>query len=339
MKKTIYLILSLLFFYSSCVNKNDSINPQSSSSIRLRDTGSDDYRTVKSGDFSDSSVWEKHVSGVWIDAHNVPGEGNNIFIQSNNTLTLDSNFSCKDLNLNATADIQRLDTDSDTLTVHGKLRTYTGTAPGTSTITAGITDWISGVIVFKGSSNQTIIFNGEYSADANNKGFDIIVDYPGAIATIDQDARCGNAVIKNGTLKVNPSKSFRMAGNGATIDGSMTVKNGATLIAGLIYKSGSSPVQYFTLESGAVLEFNNTSSPILSAQNLILNGTVVLSGTTANFPTGGGRAGAATINTFNNLTVKDSGAKKLANNVSVTGIYSLVSPATINYNGFVLTNP
>jgi hypothetical protein len=43
--------------------------------------------------------------------------------------------------------------------------------------------------------------------------------------------------------------------------------------------------------------------------------------------------------TYTNLTLSEGGVKTLAGNVSVTDIYSLLSPATLNSNGFLLTNP
>lgn len=42
---------------------------------------------------------------------------------------------------------------------------------------------------------------------------------------------------------------------------------------------------------------------------------------------------------YSNLTLNGSGAKRLLGNVSVKGTYTLTSPATLNSNGFSLTNP
>jgi hypothetical protein len=46
-----------------------------------------------------------------------------------------------------------------------------------------------------------------------------------------------------------------------------------------------------------------------------------------------------TAGTYRNLTLVVGGAKKLMGNVSVVNTYTLTSPATLNSNGFVLTNP
>jgi hypothetical protein len=42
---------------------------------------------------------------------------------------------------------------------------------------------------------------------------------------------------------------------------------------------------------------------------------------------------------YQNLTLNGSGAKRLLGNVSVIGAYLLTSPATLDSNGFSLTNP
>ncbi len=282
----------------------------------------------------------KKVSGVWIDAHNIPDVNNDIYVEAGTTLTLDSNFNCKSLNVNNTADIQRLQTGSDTLFIYGKLRLYTGTAPGTNDENnAGINNWIDGTLCFTGAS-ETIINAHEFSAHANNVGYDVVIDKGLDTAKVLYPWRMGNITVKTGTLYINPAFSVRPAGDGVSlIDGFMTVKSGATLVSGLLFKSQTSPMSTFTLESGANWYINSTSNPILAAATVILNGNTFISGTTNQFPSSGGRTGSANVNLFNNLTVKDSGAKKLINNVSVTGTYSLSSPATINFNGFTLTNP
>jgi hypothetical protein len=42
---------------------------------------------------------------------------------------------------------------------------------------------------------------------------------------------------------------------------------------------------------------------------------------------------------YQNLTLSGSGAKRLLGNVSVKGTYTLTAPATLDLNGFTLTNP
>lgn len=298
-----------------------------------------DFRTKKSGLYNDTTVWQKLSCGYWVDAHDIPDANNSIFVQAGTTLTLDANQSCKDLNLNTTADVARLDTGTDTLFIYGKLRAYSGTAPGTNDeINSGVMNWISGNLVFKGTS-KTIITAHEFSANATNIGYNVVIDKGTDTAIVNYPWRVGNMTVKTGTLVINPTFSLRPAGDGNLIDGFILVKSGATLVSGLLFKSQTSPMASFTVESGANFYINNTSAPILAAASITINGNTFISGTTNQFPSGGGRTGSAVVNTFNNLTVKGTGAKKLLNNVSVTGTYTLQSPATINKNGFDITNP
>jgi hypothetical protein len=44
-------------------------------------------------------------------------------------------------------------------------------------------------------------------------------------------------------------------------------------------------------------------------------------------------------NIYRNLTFNGGGTKTLQGNVSVQNTYTLISPATVNLNGFALTNP
>lgn len=346
MKNLFYLLfVSTCIIFSSCKKKQETVTPTSETSRsfapQLRETGSYDYKSKKSGLYSDSSVWMKNVSGIWVDAHNVPDVNNNIYLEAHYFVTVDSNSACKDLNLNTSIDTFRVSTGTDSLFIHGKIRCYKNAAPGLDDgANAGIINWLTGYFVFTSTVDQIITTSTSYTANSNDKGVDWIIDYNTATATINGQVRCSNAVVKTGTLKVFNGGSLRTAGDGGiTTNGSLTVKSGAHLIGGSFFKSDPDPMEVFTLESGATLEFNNTTSPVLAAKHLYINGTVIISGTTPNFPSGVGRTGAIPVDTIYNLTVKDSGAKKLLNNVSVTNTYSLLSPATINFNGFTLTNP
>ena len=118
--------------------------------LRLAAQTDGDYRSVRSGNWSDPAVWQKRANGVWAAASVAPGASDNVFIQQAHRVTVDqAGFACKDLHLHTGATLaigqQKLD-------LHGKLRAYTGTtvttnadmvtsnsaSPGARTITAGI---------------------------------------------------------------------------------------------------------------------------------------------------------------------------------------------------------
>ncbi|HCT22023.1 MAG TPA: hypothetical protein DIW54_01225, partial [Chitinophagaceae bacterium] len=118
--------------------------------LRLAAQTDGDYRSLRSGNWSDPAVWQRRANGVWAAASVAPGSADNVFIQQAHRVTVDqAGFACKDLHLHTGATLaigqQKLD-------LHGKLRAYTGTAvtttadmvtsssasPGARTITAGI---------------------------------------------------------------------------------------------------------------------------------------------------------------------------------------------------------
>src|SRR5690606_38406477 len=115
---------------------------------------------------------------------------------------------------------------------------YSGLAPGTSdNAKAGINGWIStgsttglttGRLVFRGTVDRIIIATGEFSANANNMGYN--VDYafdPGRTASITETVRLGYATVVSGTLSVGSIYSVRPSGDGSLpIAGWLVVKSG-----------------------------------------------------------------------------------------------------------------
>ncbi|HAK13140.1 MAG TPA: hypothetical protein DCO78_15375, partial [Chitinophagaceae bacterium] len=94
--------------------------------LRLAAQTDGDYRSLRSGNWSDPAVWQRRANGVWAAASVAPGSADNVFIQQAHRVTVDqAGFACKDLHLHTGATLaigqQKLD-------LHGKLRAYTGTA-------------------------------------------------------------------------------------------------------------------------------------------------------------------------------------------------------------------
>ncbi|MDF2454546.1 MAG: thrombospondin type 3 repeat family [Cytophagaceae bacterium] len=313
-----------------------------------------DYRSKASGDWANTSTWEVYNGSAWVNATAVPdgtneSDANNVYLEAGYTVTMSATQSCKNLNLNATADVIRINTQENILNVWGKLRFYTGTAPGTSTTTlAGVAGWIStgstdgtgaGRIRFRGTADRAIIINGEVNANATSTGYHLEFAFDaGKRATIDYPIRAGYVTVLSGILKVNPVFSLRVSGDGlAAIAGTMTVKSGATLIGGQFFKGSSDPMLLFTLESGAFLYFENTGASLLATQTAIINGTVGLIGSTTAFPLTGGRVGAAPLTTFNDLIISGTGVKALQHDITVNGKLSLGGTASIDLNSKVLS--
>ena len=104
--------------------------------------------STKTGNWSDTTVWSCAA---------VPGASDDVYIQSGHIITLTQNQSVRDLNLNNTT-AQRLVTGAFTLSVYGKLRAYSGAAPGTDGSPPASGSWIDtsagGKISIVGSSRS-----------------------------------------------------------------------------------------------------------------------------------------------------------------------------------------
>jgi hypothetical protein len=137
--------------------------------LRLAAQSDGDYRSIRSGNWSDASLWQKRNNGVWATATAAPIASDNVFIQQGHRVTVDqAGLACRDLHLHTGATLaigqQKLD-------LHGKLRAYTGTAvttnadmvtsnsasPGARTITAGV----DGRLRVVGAS-RTLLAAGEW---------------------------------------------------------------------------------------------------------------------------------------------------------------------------------
>jgi hypothetical protein len=155
----------------------------------------------------------------------------------------------------------------------------------------------------------------------------------------------GAGVIQAGTGAVNfttNNQSIDIGGGPSTWSGPVTIGAGLTI-------TNTSAVSSFIIEG--VLNGGSSTSIFIN------NGGLIYKNATAPMATGKLYCNQAT-NTFvyglgnqditpptdptpgyKNLTLNGTGVKRLLGNVSVKGTYILTSPATLDSNGFALTNP
>jgi hypothetical protein len=354
--KKFLLIIALVFFIVSC-NKAIELQPQQNvkyvSYGQAKLSPNVDFKTKKTGNFSDTSVWMKYDGTSWIDAHDIPDTTNSIFIEAGNTLIIDSIFSCKDINLNSTADTIRISTGGNDISVYGKMRGYTGTAPGTSSTASGIAGWISGKITLKGST-RTVFNSGEFSANSHSAGWTLNCSINStAIAYVNTTIRCGYLVVTSGTLYISgipdgltSSQEIRIAGDDYTAQpgngisgGTCDVKSGATLVGSRFRKNSplsvGNSLASFTLDSGATF-IANVSDPTIATVNYSLNGTVKLTLLENQyFISNYGNVDAINIIKYNNIVLGGSGSKSLKYNTQYHSLQDLDS--LLNLNGYTLT--
>lgn len=359
MKVFLILLLSIVFF--SCNKEDILLNNKRSLNVVYRLNPGVDFKTKKSGEWSDTSIWMRNNGVEWIDAHDTPDSTNSVFLESNYFVQLDSNESCKDFNLNGNQDTIRIKTNNNILNVYGKMRTYTGLAPGVSAVGsegAGVDGWISGNIKFKGSSNRVIIENEEISANSRCSGWNMIISFDyGDTAKVNNIVRCGHLIVESGVLHIqgvseglSNNYEIRTSGDDYTAQpgngisgGTVLVKSGATLIGTRFRKNSpltiGNSLASFTIENGAFFIPKGPSPSIATLSYSFLGKVIYNRNGNQDFLVHLGNIDAVPIITYENLELSGSGAKRLKNNVSVVDSYSLISPATLNSNGFTLTNP
>lgn len=301
-----------------------------------------DYRTTASGNWSDITKWQVY-NGSWGAAAIAPGAADPVFIEASHTMTVDANVACKDLNLSTTGIIA---IGANTLQLSGKLRAYTGAAPGTnssSPAATSITTAIGGKLQFIGNT-RAITTSGEWGANTRNYIAEFALN-SGQTGTFSTAFKCGDVTIVSGTMVCN---SDLRADYNTPGSGTVTVKSGATLqlannsnVQRVATASSTSHIQSFVVEAGANLEFSGATVGVLGAGTITFDGTVLYTNSGAQtLLTKGANSGGADPNIYNNLTLQTS-LKTLSQNTTVNGTLSMRTSTgntpSLNLNIYTLT--
>ncbi len=199
---------------------------------------------------------------------------------------------------------------------------------GAGKITFGGNLGCGGLAVFNFSGNPTIELQGGMNGDSMGAGNNIY-------------SSNWQFTTNNQTINTN-FKLFTFIGT-VTVVGAIRVDMTApsqnstiTFQGGL---NGTVAGSIFTIGATVNVEYQNATEPMQTGALYANQGT----GSVFRYSL----AGAQNIKTptdpvspgYQNLTLKTSGVKTLLGNVSVKGTYLLSAPATLNLNGFALTNP
>jgi hypothetical protein len=250
----------------------------------------------------------------------------NLQIANSATVTLGSNISVSN---NLSVNSGTLQLSSYNFTVSGAT-TYGGTilasGAGTANFASLTAENSTGKIDFS-AGNPTVNLSGNISSDVRS-GFNF------GSGTIKITASLTLGVYTSGTGPPTISWNILIA-SGVTLTNSGYASNyGGLATTGTI--NGVDSTSIFVNKS--VLNYSNATAPMVTGKlycNQATNGfTYGLPGnqdiTVPSDPTSPG---------YQNLTLNGSGAKRLLGNISVKGTYTLTSPATLNMNGYTLTNP
>lgn len=232
---------------------------------------------------------------------------------------------------------------SGNLVVNNNLEcsTFDLTVNGTTTVQNGGTD------VFTKSGAGSLLFVGLFDASVgalnmiNWSAGNPSVEFRGGLKVQSNSFNTGTGTFtfstNNQTLNVISNNLGTWAAP-ILVSGAITLTN-TGLLLGLIATgvlNGSGATSIFINNGG--FTYNNATAPMVTGK-LYCNQAA----NTFVYGLAGGQDIQPPVDPVNpgyyNLTLQGSGAKKLLGNVSVKQVYTLTAPATLNSNGFALTNP
>ncbi|UJP66364.1 T9SS type A sorting domain-containing protein [Mongoliitalea daihaiensis] len=319
-----------------------------------------DYRTIASGDFHDTSIWEVWDGFSWSPAGVKPGSGNSIFIDQGHEVRLVQQEEVHHVYLfSAALPGRKLNLQTFELHVYGFLSGMqkVGGLFAVNSVTNATLDWIypeTGKIVFKGSS-RTVVDRASWSANTTNSRYTVVFDPdPGQTLVVNSAFKANAFIIQSGTVRqtVNTagipacstfSFNNQTVFNGTGPYGDFIIEPGARLIsdcsaplASMIQRSGTVPGLLFELKAGASL-FLTGNDPLLDVAQVQLNGNVYYSAVAGTQRMLRNSLPASTLpKTYHNLLLENNGIKIFQDSVFIDGDLAVLSGPVPNHgNGFV----
>ncbi len=306
-----------------------------------------DYRSKASGNWSAAGTWQVRSVGAWGNAGGAPTSANNVYIQSNHTVTVDSStVGCNNLELN-TAGVLAI--GANTLQVSGKLRAYTGSAvtsssdgsyTGTSatTLNGTMLTSTSGELSVVGNS-RSLTLSGEWGAQTTGVAMEIAVN-AGQTVTLGTNIKGKSWNIATGNIDC-VAQSIG-ADDGST-GGNITIASGATVIASSS-GAGSPMFQRTGSTVGGILTVNGLlqisgANPCAAMSTINGSGTIEFTKAGAQNIGTAATSGGATFSTFANLKLSGSGTKTPVGSGSYTvnGTLTMAGTASFSLGSATLT--
>ncbi|AMR33951.1 hypothetical protein A0256_22130 [Mucilaginibacter sp. PAMC 26640] len=199
--------------------------------------------------------------------------------------------------------------------------------------------------VVKNNANGITIFGGAYLAIGSNLIFQFslpcIVEFRNGI---DADIRgfTSFAIVSGSTIKFTTNNQSIKCGGGSVMLGADILVSGpitVSVLSSLSYGNsgtlnGDHPKSIFSIQPGGL----TNSFTYKNAQQPMQLGILDCNSAPNTFIYANSGAQDITPGIYRNLSLTGSGSKNLLGNVSVVDTYSLVTPATLNTNGFLLNN-
>jgi hypothetical protein len=237
-----------------------TLNPAVDSQLTTEHFDAGDYRSLKTGTWTDLSSWETYNGTVWGSASQPPCSTNNIIIRSSDTITVDADGSCKNATFLGANYGTRLDIDNYTLAVHGTLN-----ADGVT-----LNDYLircnSGRLKFVGGARA--LFGENWGAYGTRWRMELALA-SGDTGTSSKNIKAADVIISSGVFRGGDVR----ADSGLVSTGTLSVASGASLIARNISRTSSGSATCRRIAVDGILELYGSN---IAGDSILVNNGAVL---------------------------------------------------------------
>jgi hypothetical protein len=233
-----------------------TLNPAVGSQLTTEHFETGDYRSLKTGSWTDLTAWETYNGTAWGVPSQPPCSTNNILIRSTDTITVVANASCKNAVFLGASFGTRLDIGNYILSVHGSLN-----ADGVT-----LNDYLirsnSGRLKFVGG--QRALFGENWGAYGTRWRMEVALT-AGDTGSATKNIKASDIIISTGVFKGQDVR----ADSGLASTGTLAVNAGASLIARSISRTSTSTAvcRKVTVNGTLVMTGSNISGDSILINN------------------------------------------------------------------------
>lgn len=218
-----------------------TLNPAVASQTTTENFDPGDYRSLKTGNWTDLSTWEAYDGTLWSAPSQPPCSTNNIIIRSSDTVAVNTAASCRNIMFYGANYGTRLDIGDQTLAVHGTLN-----ADGVT-----LNDYLircnGGRLKFVGGGRP--LFGDNWGAYGTRWRMEVALN-PGDTGTSSKNVKAAEIIISSGIFRggdVRPD-------SGLTSTGSIYVAAGSSLIARNISRTSTATAKCRRIYAAGTIE-------------------------------------------------------------------------------------
>jgi hypothetical protein len=232
-----------------------TLSPAVGSQLTTEHFDAGDYRSLKTGNWTDLTAWETYNGAVWGAPSQPPCSTNNIIIRASDTITVNADASCRNAAFLGAITGTRLDIGNYVLSVHGLLN-----GDGVT-----LNDYLirsnSGRLKFVGG--QRALFGENWGAYGTRWRMEVAL-VPGDTGTATKNVKASDIIISSGVFKGQDVR----ADSGIASTGTLTVNSGASLVARSISRTSTATAVCRKVTVNGTLAMTGSN---ISADSILIN--------------------------------------------------------------------